>query len=52
MGAAFALDHSEDPMTLKLENAGESHSHMLPLVPDNCSLSHLMFAVAAVHIAA
>lgn len=34
VGAAMALDHPEDPMTLKLEHAGESPSHMLPLQPD------------------
>ena len=33
--AAIALDHPEDPMTLKLERAGESHSDMLPLVLDS-----------------
>ena len=27
VGAAMALDHPQDPMALKLERAGESHSH-------------------------
>ena len=34
VGAAMALDHPKDPMTLKLEHTSESPSHISSLLSD------------------